>query len=40
VIPGLQRREVGGYSFLCFFSHSVDAFWGFGICGKHSPVGQ
>jgi hypothetical protein len=33
VIPGLQRREVGGYSF-CFFSHSVVAFWGFGICGK------
>jgi hypothetical protein len=33
VIPGLQRREVGGYSF-CFFSHSVDAFWEFGIWGK------
>jgi hypothetical protein len=26
VIPGSQRREVGGYSFL-FFSHSGDAFW-------------
>jgi hypothetical protein len=35
VIPGLQRREVGGYSF-CFFSHSVVAFWEFGICEKHS----
>jgi hypothetical protein len=33
VILGLQRREVGGYSF-CFFSHSVDAFWEFGIWGK------
>jgi hypothetical protein len=33
VIHGLQRREVGGYSF-CFFSHSVDAFWEFGIWGK------
>jgi hypothetical protein len=32
VIPGLQRREVGGYSFV--FSHSVDAFWEFGIWGK------
>ena len=30
VIPGLQRREVGGYSF-CFFSHSVVAFWQFRI---------
>jgi uncharacterized membrane protein len=20
--------------FFCFFSHSVVAFWGFGICGK------
>jgi hypothetical protein len=31
VIPGLQRREVGGYSFLLFlfFSHSDDALWGF-----------
>jgi hypothetical protein len=26
--------------FFFLFSHSVDAFWGFGICGKHSPVGQ
>jgi hypothetical protein len=33
VIPGLQKREVGGYSF-CFFSHSVDVFWEFGIWGK------
>jgi hypothetical protein len=40
LIPGLQRREVGGYSFFLFFSHLVDAFWGFEICGKHSPVGQ
>jgi hypothetical protein len=39
VIPGLQRREVGGYSFL-FFSHSGDALWGLGICGKHSRIGQ
>jgi hypothetical protein len=39
VIPGLQRREVGGCSF-CFFPHSVVAFWGFGICGKHSQLGQ
>jgi hypothetical protein len=23
-----------------FFPHSVVAFWGFGICGKHSQLGQ
>jgi hypothetical protein len=39
VIPGLQRRDVGGYSFFVFFL-SGDALWGFGIFGKHSPVGQ
>jgi hypothetical protein len=33
VTPGLQRREVGGYSFY-FFSLSVVAFWEFGIWGK------
>jgi hypothetical protein len=33
VIPGLQRREVGGYSFFVF-SHLGDALWGFGIFGK------
>jgi hypothetical protein len=37
VIPGLQRREVGGHSFFVFFL-SGDALWGFGIFGKHSPV--
>jgi hypothetical protein len=40
VILGLQRREVGGYSFFCFISHSGDALWRFEICGKHSPVRQ
>jgi hypothetical protein len=30
VIPGLQRREVGGCSF-CFFSLIQLLFWGFGI---------
>jgi hypothetical protein len=39
VIPGLQRREVGGHSSFVFFL-SGDALWGFGIFGKHSPVGQ
>jgi hypothetical protein len=39
VIPGLQRREVGGYSFFAFFL-SCDALWGLGIFGKHLPVGQ
>jgi hypothetical protein len=36
VIPGSQRREVRGYSFLLFlfFSHSVDALWGFGNFGR------
>jgi hypothetical protein len=26
VIPGLQRREVGGYSFFCFFLIRVMRF--------------
>ena len=30
VIPGLQRREVGG-CFFCFFSLIQLLFWGFGI---------
>ena len=36
VIPGSQRREVGGYSFFVVFvfSHSVDALWGFGNFGR------
>jgi hypothetical protein len=38
VIPGLQRREVE--VILSLFFLSGDALWGFGIFGKHSPVGQ
>jgi hypothetical protein len=36
VIPGSQRREVGGYSFFVVFVffHSVDALWGFGNFGR------
>jgi hypothetical protein len=36
VIPGSQRREVGGYSFFVVFvfSHLVDALWGFGNFGR------
>jgi hypothetical protein len=36
VIPGSQRREVGVILFLLFlfFSHSVDALWGFGNFGR------
>jgi hypothetical protein len=30
VIPGLQRREVRGFSFFVFFSLSGGALWGFG----------
>jgi hypothetical protein len=39
VIPGLQRREVGGCSF-CFFSSSGCCFRDLGFCGKHSQLGQ
>jgi hypothetical protein len=39
VIPGLQRREVGGCSF-CFFSSSGCCFGDLEFCGKHSQLGQ
>jgi hypothetical protein len=41
VIPSLQRREVGVYSFLVSFFPSffrVVRFWGWDFLGKHSPV--
>jgi hypothetical protein len=39
VIPGLQRREVGGCSF-CFFSLSGCCFGDLEFCRKHSQLGQ
>jgi hypothetical protein len=39
VIPGLQRREVGGCSF-CFFSSSGCGFGDLEFCEKHSQLGQ
>jgi hypothetical protein len=40
VIPGtVCKEEKWRLFFLCFFL-SGDALWGFGIFGKHSPVGQ
>jgi hypothetical protein len=40
VTPGLQRREVGGYSF-CFFSlFRWLRFGNLEFEEKHSPVGQ
>jgi hypothetical protein len=39
VIPGLQRREVGGYSF-CFFLIRLMRFGNLEFGENHSPVGQ
>jgi hypothetical protein len=39
VIPGLQRREVGGYSF-CFFLIRLLRFANLEFEENHSPVGQ
>jgi hypothetical protein len=39
VIPGLQRREVGGCSF-CFFPSSSCCFGDLEFCEQHSQLGQ
>jgi hypothetical protein len=39
VIPGLQRREVGGCSF-CFFPASSCCFGDLEFCEQHSQLGQ